>query len=241
MKRPEICLLILVIIAANSLAACAQGGSEYNQMNCSSEGEVCINVSAAEPINFGKPIKLTIKVTSSKDIPNLHVTLQTPAEVTTDGPQNWENYLSHTLVQPGYAGWDFAIKAGQTLIFNRVLHLPAREDTFFIGAEVITVGRTLVGIDSFYISMTHDGGKIYHSETPIPTVRYQVVVSTSFPTVGPSPTFPTLNTPIPSLVIDATPTQFIPLASTSTPRPSPYPGPSQSPKPTSALRSSPYP
>jgi hypothetical protein len=234
MKRPEICLLILVMMAAYALVACAQGGPAYGRMNCSSGGEVCIIVSTAEPINFGEPIKLMIKVTSSKDISNLHVTLQTPAEVTTDDPQNWENYLSHTLVQPGYAGWDFAIKAGQTLTFNRVLHLPAREDNFLIGADVITTGRILVGTDSFYISMTHDGGKIYHSETPLPTTRYQVVVNTFFPTISESPTFPSTvtilplaNTSFPTLVTNPTPTQFVPLVATSTH--TPYPGPTSYP------------
>ncbi len=237
MKRPEICLLILVIIALCSLAACSPGGSAYGRINCSPGGEVCITTSAVEPINFGDPVKLTIKVTSSKDISNLHVTLQSPAEVTTDGPQNWENYLSHTLIQPGYAGWDFAIKAGQTLTFNRVLHLPAREGSFFIGAEVITVGQTLVGTDSFYIYMTHDGGKIYHSETPLPFTMYQVIVGTPFPTIGPSPTFPATvtflppsQTPVPSLATNPTTTQVVPLVATSTH--APYPGPS--PYPTSS-------
>ncbi len=231
MKRLEYCLLILVIMATLTLTACAQGRPAYGPGNCSTGREVCISEGAVEPIHFAEPVKLTIKVTSSKEIPNLHVTLQMPAEVTTDGPQDWENYLTHILVQPGYAGWDFAIKAGQSLTFNRALHLPAREDTFFIGAEVVTVGRTLVGTDSFYIVMTHDGGKIYHSETPIPTARYQVVVSTSFPTLGPSPTFPAPNTPTPSPVINTTPTQFIPPAATFTPSTSPYPGPTSSPYP----------
>jgi hypothetical protein len=227
MKRPEICLLILVIITTCSLASCSPGGSESGQINCSSGEEVCINVSAVEPIHSGDPVPLTIKVTSSKDISDLHVTLQTPAEVTTDDPQNWENYLSHTLVQPGYAGWDFAIKAGQTLTFNRVLHFPAREAYFFIGAEVTTVGRTLVGIDSFTIHMTKDGGKIFREGTSLPPYTPNFTA----PAYGPGTPFPTFllptNTPPPSHITSPTSIQIVPLVATSTH--TPYPGPTSYP------------
>ena len=231
MKRPEICLLIFVIIATCSLAACSPGGSTSGQINCSSGGEVCINVSAVEPIHSGDPVPLSIKVTSLKDISDLHVTLQTPAEVTTDGPQNWENYLSQTLIQPGYAGWDFAIKAGQSLTFIRVLHFPARDAYFFIGAEVTTVGRTLVGTDSFYVHMTQNGGKIYRSGTPLPS-NIPITLpaygpGTPVPTFLPASTLPWMTTSNP------TPTQLVPLVATSTH--APYPGPS--PHPTT----SPYP
>jgi hypothetical protein len=176
-----------------------------------------------EPIHFSEPVKLSIKVTSSKDVSDLNVSLHTSADVTTDGTQSWENYLSQTLIQPGYAIWDFAIKAGQTLTFNRVLHFPADEGHFDISTEVVNVGRTLVGTDSFEVHMTKDGGTVYREGTPIPLYTPDATSAA----YGPGTPFPTFllptNTPSPSLVTSPTSIQIVPLVATSTPLPSPYP------------------
>jgi hypothetical protein len=232
MKRPEICLLILVMIAAYALVACSPSGSAYGPGNCSPGGEVCINASTIQPINQGDPVRVTIKVTSSKDISKLHVILQTPFGVTTDGPQNWESNISDTSIQPTYASWGFAIKAGQTLTFNRVLHLPSSDGEYHI---IIQAGSSSLLIsDAFYILQMNGNINVYGAGTPLPTTKYQVDVITSFPTIGLSPTFPSMitilpsaHTPFPTLVTNPTPTQFVPLVATSTH--TPYPGPTSYP------------
>jgi hypothetical protein len=83
------------MIAMASLAACSSGGTGYRLENCSSGKEVCITLTPVEPIHFGQPVTVTITVTSSIDISELSVSLQTDGNV--DGPQNWENYLSYKL------------------------------------------------------------------------------------------------------------------------------------------------
>jgi hypothetical protein len=222
MKRPEICLLILVIIAAYSLATCAQRGSAFGRINCSSGGEVCITITAVEPINFGDPVRLIIKVSSSKDISDLEVSLYTWGG-TVDGPQDWEKYLSSTYISPGFAFWTFAINAGQTLTFNRVVHYPNSEGYFNIGAEAVTFNRIYVGDDSFYIHMTHEGVNIYRSGTPIPPDTPNITVAAYGPGT-PVPTFlyPSTTPEMPTST--PIPTQFIPY-------PIPYPYPSPSPYP----------
>lgn len=236
MKRPEICLLILVILFANSLGACSPGGPSYGPENCSSGGEVCITLQPVEPINFGEPVTVTINVTSTKEIPELSVSLQT--EGTVDGPLNWENYLSYKLVSPGIGIWNFAIKAGQTLTFTRVVNFPAKEGYYDIVAQVVNVGRTVRGIDFFIIHMAPEaqgGGLIYREGTKIPHFTPNVTVvfygpGTPYPTFLPTYTIsatlthiPAANTQIPPLATSTpTPIQIMPFVATST-RP-PYPG-----------------
>jgi hypothetical protein len=224
MKKPGFFLLILILLAVFFNAACSPGGSASRKTNCSTEGDVCIVTSVDEPIRASEPINLSIQVTSSKDISNLNVTLHTSTDVTTDGPNGWEKYLSNTLIQPGYAIWNFDIKAGQTLTFKRVLHFPPNEGYFTVSAEVLNTGGTLVGTDTFIVHMTKGGGTIYREGTSLPPYTPNI----TSPAYGPGTPVPTFlypsNTPT-TLVTSPAPTQFVPLVGTSYPSPSPLPSP----------------
>ncbi len=223
MKKPEFCLLIVIFLIVFYIAACSPGGSISSKTNCSNKGEVCIITSVDEPIRWGEPVNISIQVTSLKDIFNLNVTLHTSAEVTTDGPKSWEKYLTNTIIQPGYAIWNFDIKAGQTLTFKRVLHFPEDEGYYNISAEVINTGGTLIGTDTFTVYMTKYGGTIYREGTSIPLYTPNI----TSPAYGPGTPFPTFlypsSTPVPAIV--ASSTQIIPLATTSIPPMAPYPSP----------------
>jgi hypothetical protein len=241
MKWSERIVLLLVTIITCTLTACSSGGSAYNQINCSRGEDLCITIKPVEPVYFADPVTVTIKVTNSKDVSDLHATLHTSAAVTVDGPNNWENNLSNTSIKPGYADWNFSIKGGQTLTFTRVLHFQVSEGYSTVSAEVVNVGRTLVATDYFIVHTAHDG-KYYKEGTPIP--RYTPDVT--MPAYGPGtlpPTFlsatlpwmnnatplPAAMTPVPPPGMYPTPIQSVPLVATSTPRPSPYPGPSMIP------------
>jgi hypothetical protein len=238
MKRPEICLLIFAILAISSLTACSPGGSTVSQINCSHGGEICIHIdtpdsfSKGTPVQMGTPVTLQIRVTSTKDIPDLHVTLRTDYDVLLDGPQDWENYLLSSFYEPGFAGWDFTIKAGQTLIFKRVLHFPAHEGWFFVVASVANLGRALEGVDKFDVLITKDGGYVLRAGTPIPPYTPNVTLAA----YGPGTPFPTLvratypweaatagptTTRVPTIA--PTPSGFVPRGGTPYPGPSPYP------------------
>jgi hypothetical protein len=224
MKRPEICFLILVMIASFSLVACSPDGIVSNKMNCSSGGELCITTSVNDTIQFGGPVKLSIKVTSSKDMSDLEVSIHSPSDFTVDGPQGWENFLTYASLQPGYAIWTFDIKAGQTLTFNRVLHFPSKEGYFDIIVVVVNPGGTLIGTDSFTVHMTKNGGVIYGEGTSLPPE----VPYVTLPVYGPGTPYPTF-LPTETRIVMPTPmpTQFSPLAATSTgpsyPGVTPYP------------------
>jgi hypothetical protein len=125
MKWLKICLLILVILALCYLAACSPGGSASGRLHCSKGGEICISLSAVQSFSMGAPVPLQITVSSQKDISDLNVALTIGGDVTVDGPQTWENYLTSSSIIQGIAFWDFGIKAGQSLTFNRVLHYPS--------------------------------------------------------------------------------------------------------------------
>jgi hypothetical protein len=229
MKSPEICLAILVILAACFLDACSSGGS----VKCSAGGEVCIGMSTAPAFSMGSPVSLRITVTSSKDIPDLHVTLAKPAEVIMDGPQSWENYLSTSSNDPLFAYWNFAIKAGQTLTFDRVLHFPSHEGLFDIVAEAVNSGRIIEAVDSFSVQITNNGGHIIRAGTPFLPYTPNVTMAI----YGPGTPFPKFmiatNTP--------TPIRFASLVATSTHLTLPYPPPPSITPSSSSATPPPYP
>jgi hypothetical protein len=241
MKRPVIWLLILAIFATGSFTACSPGESAHNRMNCSTGGEVCIYLSTVDSFSTGDPVALKVKVTSSNEISDIHLRLHTSPEVTVDGPQGWEDFLSYTSIEMGYADWDFAIKAGQTLTFNRVLHFPVKEGWFYVNAEVVNTGRTLVGTDSFGVLITKGDGKVLREGTPPPPYTPNVTAAaygpgTPVPTALPAQPFPwettslpATDTPLPPIKTNPTPTQLVPLVATSTSTSNPYPGSSPYP------------
>ena len=173
---------------------------------------------------MGDPVPLKISVTGTKDISDLLITLHTGADITIDGPQTWENYVSSPSIAPGYGYWSFAIKAGQTLTFNRVLHFPSEEGYFDVNAEVSNPGAVLVGTDSFMVLLTKDGGVVAKEGTALPPHTPNITAAyygpgTPVPTrlrSSPNPSMATLlpggNTPIP-------------LVATSTAQTTPYPPP----------------
>jgi hypothetical protein len=236
MKRPCKCLLILATLVMWSLASCSPGGSASNQINCSQDGEVCIQIITADSFQKGASITLQIQVTSTKDISDLFVTLNTPTEITVEGPQNWESNVSSTLNEAGLATWKFSIKADQTLNFNRVLHFPSHEGSFALVASVANVGRSIEGSDGLEVFITRNGGYIIRSGTPRPPYTPNVTAAA----YGPGTPFPTLvlatypweakpsasaSTRVPPLVTTLTPTGRAPLVATPTPQgyPPPYP------------------
>jgi hypothetical protein len=226
MKWPGISLHILVILALCYLAACSPGGPSSGKLNCSHGGEVCITLSTVQSFAAGDPVQLKITVTSSKDITDLNVVLHTGAEVSVDGPQTWENYLTYSSIDKGYAYWNFAIKAGQSLTFNRVLHFPLKEGYFYVSAEVVNLGRIITAVDSFYVVLTQDGGQVIRSGTPLPLLTPKITLQvfgpgTPTPTLYINPTNPWMATHVPSPVTSP----FVPLVATSTPIPLPYPPP----------------
>jgi hypothetical protein len=228
MKKSEISLLTIVLLAVCSLTACSPGGYSSEKQNCSSDGEICIHISTVDTFQTVNPVTLKINVTSTEDISDLHVTLRTDYDVKVDGPRNWENYLTATLIEQGYAGWDFSIKAGQTLTFTRVLHYPSHEGWFYVVASAATVGRTLEAVDSFEVLITRDGGYVIRAGTHPPPYTPNVTAAAYGP-----------GTPVPTIILATYPWEKSP----STPTPTLVPVRQTTPTPTTVAprEASPYP
>ena len=232
MKQCSIYLNILAILALCLLVACSTGGSAPGKMNCSNGGEVCVYLNTVQSFAIGSPVNLKITVTSSKDISDLNMTLNTGAEITLDGPQTWEKNITNPTIDRGIAYWNFAIKAGQTLTFTRVLHFSSKEGYHQIVVAVVNTGRIIDAEDEFYVLLTQAGGQVILAGTPLPPHTPNVTSAVYGPGT-PVPTFLSASiTPNPSV-------QFSPLVATSTPLTSPYPAPSAVPSSTSALSPTP--
>ncbi len=213
------------------ITACTSGVSASNKRNCSAGGEVCINMSAAASFQTDEPVAVKIEVTSLKDISDLQFTLDPGTEVTVEGPQSWEKYLSNPCIGSGYAWWNFTVKAGQTLTFNRVLNFPSKEGYFHILATVANSTRNIVATDSVYVVLWEGVGQVILAGTPLP--RHTPNVTSAVFEPG-TPTPPSIKNPanlsnptsIPCLSTNLTPTPIVPLVVTSTASTPPYPPPS---------------
>ena len=145
--------------------------------------------------------------------------------------------------------WTFAIKAGQDISFNRMLHFPSNQGNFNVVVNVTNPGRIIDGVDSFVVVLYQNRGEIIREGTSVPLHNPDVTMPVFGPgTPAPSritnPTNPWVETAIPSRTTTLAPTLLAPLVATSTPRTSPYPPPPTStPIPTRTLTptSHPYP
>lgn len=230
MKRPSVYLHILVILLLGLLPACSQGGSSEDRKHCSYEGEVCVNLEITPTFSAGEPVKLEIAVTSSKNYPDLSLSISFNSEITMDSVDTWEDNIRNPTIGNGVAYWSFEIKAGQTLTFTRVLHFPITQLAYtHVYVTVVNPGRIVTARDDFAVVLTKEGGQIYREGTPIPHYTPDV----TSPVYGPG-------TPVPTLITDPTnpwrKTFEVPSDFDSTPTPTvapPYPPPSTpSPSPT---------
>lgn len=233
MIKRNVCFYVLSLLVLYLLAACSSNGSTTSKLNCSREGEICVTLSTVKSFASSDPIGLKITITSSKDISDLNLTLHTGGEITMDGPQTWENNLSSPSISPGYAYWNFSIKGGQTLTYNRVLHLLPNEGNFNVNVDIVNLSRTIEAQDSFYIHLTKAGGQVILAGTPLPPYTPNLTL----PAYGPGTPVPTFITN-PTNPGNITTTPVVPLVSTSTPTTQPYPPPSS---PTPSPTSHPYP
>lgn len=219
-------MLIWIVTAACFLVACAPGGATSYSYNCSAEKEVCVTIDTAPAFAKGSPLVVKIMVTGSKDLAELYVTMITHGDMTMDGPQGWEPYISTPKNETGYAGWGFPIKAGQTRTFTRVLHFPAHAGYYDISVSVGNIGRTIDAYDDFSVVITNDhAGKIIKAGTPLPKVTPEITMAvygdgTVAPTFVPG-TMPWMAVPKPKRT--QTPPVSTPMTSLS-----PYPAPGTS-------------
>jgi hypothetical protein len=220
MKYFFLCMLLLVSLTACTTASSSNGG-------CSENGEVCVSISAEEPIQYGEPVILTITAISGKNLTNLGVSLYYDIDVVVEGPDSWENNLTETAIFNGGASWIVTAYANQPLTFMRKLQLPPHEGLFPIIVEASTTD--LRAADSITIYITAQGGTILLSGTSIPNIVNPVPTmnpslrqtmnarstDTPFPTLTPLPT----NTITPTSIAYPAPTSY----STVGPGFGPYP------------------
>ena len=187
-----------------------------------------MRLSNVKSFAMGDAVPITITVTSSKDISDLGMSINTGMEITMDGPQTWEKNVANPTIDRGVAYGNFSIKAGQTLTFHRVLHFPQKEGYFTIVAEVANIGRTIAAHDYFSVLLTKEaGGQVSMAGTPLPPHTPNVTL----PVYGPGTQAPPRLTR-PTYPIMMTPT--VPLVSTPV-------APASNPYPYSSPYSHPYP
>ncbi len=236
MKNLRIYFLVLIILGLTFISSCLPHGPSSNRVNCSMGGEVCITIDKVQPFTMGEPMLLRINVSSTKDFSDLHVTLQTTHDITVDGPNSWENFLTNSSNELGFAYWNFPIKAGQTLSFNRILRFPREEGFYFIYAEVVNKGRTIDASENLSVLLEQKGAQVIMGGTPFPPYTPNATMAAYGPGT-PAPTFitaPPTQTPFPTSKPPSTPSS--PLLGTF------YPPPlTPTPTSTPTTQSSPYP
>lgn len=221
MDQYKIWPIIFVILTLSALVACSPSGSSTGSLNCSSGREVCIKLFAVPSFEKDSPLDLKITVTSTKDISDLHLTLDTGTEVSLDGPQTWEKESKKTFIDRGVAYWDFSIKKGQSVTFHRVLHFSGSEGYYHIVATVVNTGRLIVAMEGFSVLLTDMRGQVALEGTRLPAHTPNVTSAVYGPgTPAPSPISNPTNP------FKATPTAPAPRIATASTTAAPYPPPS---------------
>lgn len=224
MKR----LFILGILAF--LAGCV-GGAWVGKPNCSRGGEVCVTIEVAEPIRWGEPIIVTIKVTAKRDISDLRVSLNhwpgRDSGVVVEGPEGWEVEVREKKVAEFAASWKTDVKANKPSVFVCKVRLLAEMEVRLSAA----VYRPDLGYISSGVSvlLTRKGGVVNPTPEVLPGTPELAVTMppgwwlTPFPTATPWPTPPPTPTdPLPRRPVTPTPTPPVsPFLSPLSPLPAP--------------------
>lgn len=212
MNRKLASILLLV-----TLAACA-GSPSMPGHNCSSGGEVCVELRAEVPIRWGEPFTVVTTVTSVKNISDLdlHLVADSAEAVVFDTSEEEQGKVMEK--KQNWVIWQVDMKEKQSVVFTRKITLPPREGEFRIQAQAYQPGY--FAQDMIRIYLTKKGGEVFYSGTPIPI------------TPGPMPFGPTLSPEeVETLRAAPTDTPYVPVV-----KPSPeitgtaaYPPPNEAP------------
>ncbi len=214
MKRFWI-LAILIIVLTGCGGSAAPGGRHCNQ-------GLCVKIEVAEPVRWEESIRVTITVSSERDIRGLGISLLSypPAQITFEKAE---------FVTAGGTRWATDIQANRPQHFDLSAHFPL-EGSYALIAQAYDPTVGMIVADEVNIYLTREGGVVNPTPVVLPgTPELAATVPpewllTPFPTPTPWPTpFPTPTSPPP--VRTPTPTQLpYPFISPiSTPTPAAYP------------------
>jgi hypothetical protein len=164
MKRFLFCILLMA-----SLSACT-GASASGAFRCNQKKEICINLTAEEPIVIGKPVNLTAIVTSKKDIQDIGISLEyfpNDIVIAVDGLQKRDLETRQFTTWNGGLSGLTTIKANQPLTFTWQLLLPSSEGACSVFASV-SMPQGFRVTDSVSIYFTSEGVKVNYSGTQFP-------------------------------------------------------------------------
>jgi len=212
MKRFLICILLLVI-----LSACAESSSA-GSYRCDKKWGLCISATAEGPILPGKPIIVTTRITSKKDIQDMVVALYfapavnnlaVEAVVSVEGTKKQVAEIKNLTVQSGDVGGVISIQANQPLSITWQLLAPKWEGFSSLSAMVFTPSGSPVTAGSINFYFTNEGGQVYYAGTRIPVTNPPLIETMYFYTYtpGPSPTWAPSATLYPQIATEVALTQ----------------------------------
>ncbi len=163
LKMKTISSVILTLIV---LTAC--GGARQQGGGRCQDG-VCIDLDVVEPILFGEPVVLLVTVTSDHDIAELDVTVKSfNSHAISADPETWQEPFLDAHTWPSTADWLISVEADTPTTFTRPFQIPLTEGSFDFAAYASVVNELRIGT-MIAIDITHAGGIVYRSGTPIPT------------------------------------------------------------------------
>jgi len=166
MKRFSILIYILLLAI---LSACTET-SPSGSLRCNEGKELCIKLTAEEPITIGKPINITAVVTSKNDIQDIGISLEyfpNDVVIVVDGLQKQGLETRQFTTWNGGLSGLTTIKANQPLTFTWQLLLPSTEGAYSIFASV-SIKQGFRVTDSVSIYFTNEDAKVNYSGTQFP-------------------------------------------------------------------------
>ncbi len=161
--------LALFVLLVTGIIACSPGGGFQTQSStCSYGGEICVHIILPETFDPTNPVPFKISVTSNKDLPTLQISILSDKNLVFDTPKRLEDSITKNISTPGVVIWVFSIKAGETIIFDRSLHLPQQAGNYQIVAEAVSFNRVIDAKEDIGILITDNKGYVLRSGTPMP-------------------------------------------------------------------------
>jgi hypothetical protein len=194
-KEADMKTFWIYVLLMISLASCA--GASSGHEGCNISGELCIGMQLQEPIIFGDPITITITVSSTIDVSNLSIYLNSVPQVLTEDLSGWVNHGVY---------WVINLEADQPQTFTKHILLPKSNGYFQIQTSANT--PQLRAVYFFYIHQENGNSIVYYANTPIPYTQqplpntspelletlHAIPIPTHYPTLIPYPTI--TSTPI---------------------------------------------
>ena len=190
MKRILFFSLLLMSLAACSNAATPTEENSFSSSSGRCANGLCVRIFVEEPVLFGEPVNLIVKVTSKEDISGLEIVIASHESMNTPIQKVFFEDAGLQTLNEEYIKWMGDIPANQEIIFTRKALLPAEEGIYLFRLIVMKQPEVLVLEDSLRIYLVKGSEQVIYTGTKMPPYigpTSEWFITPAVPIIIPSP------------------------------------------------------